>query len=48
MRESGLYNTAIIRIDNRGKIDFNLKEIEDFSFEAKQFHDYFEGSQLGL
>lgn len=48
MRESGLYNATIIRIDNSGKIDFNLKEIEDFSFEAKKHPDYFEEIQSGL
>ena len=42
MKESGLYNAAIIGIDNSGKIDFNLKEIEDFSFRANKYPDEIE------
>jgi len=37
MRKSGLYNAAVIRIDDSGKIDLDSKEINTFSFEARRY-----------
>jgi len=48
MRESGLYNTAIVRIDDSGKAILDLKEIESFSFKAEKHPEYLEEIHFSL